>query len=402
MRRVRNRPTLARGFALATVLIALGVGIFALVALDDPFDAQDVPFLVLLSSFAVVGGLVASRRPENPIGWLCLAIGLLFALLGAQDVLVQWAAERDRLDTAGWIGVAGVLWVPAVGLLGMHLPLRLPAGDLLSARWGVYSHFCTAVIVLSVLLVSVDPAGRDHPGVENPLAVSWADALTPLYALLPLSCVAAIASLFVRYRRSSGVRRLQLRWIAIGGGLTFVAAFPFSYLLGWLGIDSDSATPFFLLTLSAIPVTIGVAVLRHRLYEIDTIVNRALVYGALSATLALTYVSSVLLLQVALGGLTSGSGLAVAVSTLAVAAAFRPARSRIQEAVDRRFFRSRYDARRTLEGFAARLRDEIELGALDAELRAVVAETMQPAHVTLWLRPGRGDLAPVAAPTPTR
>jgi hypothetical protein len=378
----------ARAGALLTLFTAIAMAVFALVALEeDPLWVEDVPFLILLSTFAVVGGLIASRRPENPIGWLCLAIGVLFALLGIQDTLVQWAVEQDMLGTAGWIGVGGALWVPAVGLLGTHLPLRLPDGELLSGRWAVFSHVCTAVIVLTLLVVSVDPAGRDHPGVENPLAVSWAGALGPLYALLPLCCVAAIASMFIRYRRSTGVRRLQLRWLAFGGGVAFVAAFPLGYLLGWLGVDADATTPFFLLALSAIPVTIGVAVLRHRLYEIDTIVNRTLVYAALTATLAATYVSTVLLLQLALGGLTSGSGLAVAASTLAVAAAFRPARTRIQQAVDRRFFRRRYDARLTLEGFSARVRDEVELDALDAELRAVVAETMQPAHVSLWLRP---------------
>jgi hypothetical protein len=384
----RTRVIVARASALITLLGALAMAVFALVALEeDPLWVEDIPFLILLSTFGVVGGLVASRRPENSIGWLCLAIGVLFALLGTQDNLVQWAVEQDMLDTAGWIAIGGALWVPAVGLLGTHLPLRLPDGQLLSKRWAAYSRFCTAVIVLSWVLASVDPAVLDHPGVENPLAVGWADVLGPLYALLPLSCVGAIASLFIRYRRSSGVRRLQLRWLAFGGGVVFVAAFPFGYLLGWLGVDADVAAPFFLLALSAIPATIGVAVLRHRLYEIDTIVNRTLVYTALTATLAATYVVTVLLLQLALGGLTSGSGLAVAVSTLAVAAAFRPARARIQHAVDRRFFRRRYDARRTLEGFSARVRDEVELAALDAELRAVVAETMQPAHVSLWLRP---------------
>jgi hypothetical protein len=388
MRRFRGSPALARGLAGATLLMILAMGVFSVVARDDPPSFEDTAFVVQLSAFAVVGGLIGSRRPENPIGWLCLAIGLLFALLGTQDELVQWAVERGEPDAAGWIGLAGALWVPGVGLLGMHLPLRLPDGSLLSPRWARYSRFCTAVIVLSFVLVSLDPAGRDYPGVENPLAASWVEALEPLYALLPLSCIGAIASLFIRYRRSSGVRRLQLRWLAFGGGAVFVTAFPLSYVVGALGVDADSTTPFFLLALSAIPITIGVAVLRHRLYEIDTIVNRTLVYGALTATLAATYAASVLLLQLALGGLTSGSDLAVAVSTLAVAAAFRPARSRFQEAVDRRFFRRRYDARRTLEGFAARVRDEVDLGALDAELRGVVAETMQPAHVSLWLRRG--------------
>ena len=180
----------------------------------------------------------------------------------------------------------------------------------------------------------------------------------------------------MRFRRSRGIERQQLKWVTAGAALLPLSQIP-SGDMGYAGL---------LLGALVIAGAVAIAMLRYRLYDVDVVINRTLVYGALTATLALAYLGSVLLLQLVLRPLTEESNLAIAGSTLAVAALFRPARARIQEAVDRRFYRRKYDAQRTLEAFSSRLRDQVDLGALNSELSAVVAETLQPAHVSLWLR----------------
>jgi hypothetical protein len=207
------------------------------------------------------------------------------------------------------------------------------------------------------------------------------------WVLVMVGTLLAAASMLVRLRRAHGVERQQLKLVlAVGALVAAVTAVDMSGWLVWPQGSLQIRIGLIGLSFAAFPVAAGVAILRYRLYDIDVVINRTLVYSALTATLAAAYLASVLLLQVALQPLTENSGLAIAASTLAVAALFRPARARIQALVDRRFYRRRYDTQRTLEAFTARVRDEVALDALSTDLREVVAETMQPTQVSLWLR----------------
>jgi len=225
-----------------------------------------------------------------------------------------------------------------------------------------------------------------YPTLENPFAIDGAvvDALFyPCVLAMYVGIFGSVASLVVRYRRAARVQRQQIKWLATAGAILALVLPIDVALSGVLGGAAYVATTVAVLGL---PVAVGIAILRHRLYDVDVVINRALVYGALTAALAGTYLASVLLLQLVLSAITANNGLAIAGSTLAIAALFQPARRRIQAIVDRRFYRRKYDAARTLERFGAHLRDEVDLGALGDDLRAVVADTMQPAHVSLWLR----------------
>jgi hypothetical protein len=233
---------------------------------------------------------------------------------------------------------------------------------------------------------------EDYPRVDNPLGIEGAgsDVLKAFRVLgFPLFMVAAIASgasLVVRFRRSNGVERQQVKWMAAAATFTVAAWITTAIFDQVLGIDISGLLTVGLL---ALPAATAIALLRYRLYDLDVVVNRTLVYGALTATLVAAYLGLVLLFQLLLEPLTASSDLAIAGSTLAVAALFRPARNRIQELVDRRFYRRRYDAGRTVEAFSVRLRDQVALDALSDELRDVAQRTLEPAHVSLWLKDAR-------------
>jgi len=335
--------------------------------------------------FATIGALVTVRHPRNAVGWISCVAALAMALSlftgeWAFHALLAQPGSLPAGETMAWL--TEWIWIPTMMVVNTLL-LLFPNGGLPSPRWRPLPWLAGVGMTGVALHEAFSPGRLDYFPLENPFALGGtggdvAAALAVSFALVNIAAVASAASLAVRLGQASGDERQQLKWLASGGVVLVVGI-----LASNLAVDSD--LPAFA-GLVAVAVAVGVGVLKYRLYEIDVVINRTLVYGALTMSLAAVYVGSVLLLQLALDSFTKGSALPVAASTLAVAGLFRPARGRIQGAVDRRFYRRKYDAARTLEGFGGRLRDEIELDALGSELRKVVRETMAPAHVSLWLR----------------
>ena len=365
-----------------------------------------VPFL----AFPVVGALIASRRPHNPIGWICLADGLLWMLIAMTDYYgVYGVAKPGSVPFPVAIGTLGNqwLWVPTVGLLGTYLILLFPNGRLPSRRWRPLAWFSGAVIVLFSVAEGLAPGPLENQGgVRNPFGLEelpWlADATLVILPLLPVCILASAVSLILRYRRSRGEEREQIKWLAFVAsfaGLLYLIVLVSPFILVPEFLGSGGRLPplplWFELLFSVaalgfagVPVAIGFAVLKYRLYAIDVVINRTLVYGSLTVLLASAYVGGVVGLQAALRAVTGQeSTLAVVASTLAIAALFSPLRRLVQGFVDRRFYRRKYDARKTLEVFSVRLRDETDLKALSDDLVGVARGTMQPEHVSLWLRP---------------
>ena len=356
-------------------------------------------------AFPLVGALIASRRPKNAVGWLCLAVGLLWSLSGVFDYYGYYGAATPG-SVPFPVAVAGIsdwMWVPAMGLLGTYVLLLFPDGRLPSRRWRPLAWLSGAVILLLSLGVMLAPGPLDNlGGVRNPFGIEGADWLTvgayvPL-PLLPLCMLASALSLVLRYRRSGGEERQQIKWIAFAASvvvvvyaIAMIASFVFpeeswttAGSVWWLNLLTYAVLSSFTL----VPTAVGIAVLKYRLYEIDIIINRALVYGSLTVMLVALYLGGIVVSQRLFVLLTGRqSTLAVVASTLLIAALFTPLRRRIQSFIDRRFYRRKYDARRTLEALSAKLRDETNLEALSDDLVGVVRETMQPAHVSLWLRP---------------
>jgi hypothetical protein len=410
-----SRRTAARlAWSLAGLSAAMFVAIIALYALirsapevpssiSGRFTPTDLLMGVPFLAFPIMGALIASRRPHNPIGWICLAVGLLFLLLGLSEYYGVYGAARPGSVpfpiVVAWLG--NWLWMPAVGLFATYLFLLFPDGSLPSRRWLPLAWLSGALIVVLSLGFGLapGPVATLPRGIRNPFGLEglpWlSDAANVGFPLLALCILASVASLVLRYRRSSGEEREQIKWIAFAAsviGLLFLIGLVISLIYGstppsWTRL-LDTMTA---LSYTGVPIAVGFAVLKYRLYDIEVIINRTLVYGSLTVMLVAFYFGGIVVLQRMFVALTGQqSTLAVVASTLTIAALFSPLRRRVQGFVDRRFYRRKYDAAKTLEAFSAKLRDETDLDALNAELVGVVRETMQPTNVGLWLRPDVG------------
>jgi hypothetical protein len=380
---------LAWSLASLAALLMVGGRIVYVASGEAELIVREQLLSAITIAFAVVGALVASRHRRNPIGWIFLAIAMTTGFYSVADGYLK--LRLDEPDPGALAGAAAVycelIWLSFVIVPATFLLLLFPDGRLLSRRWRPIAWCAGAGTTMTYFVFSATPDLLSGPSaVDNPFAVdsTLIGPLTGLSVLVMyIGIFGSVASIVRRFRHAGRAQRQQIKWLATAGALLAVIAPLDAIFERQLGAGAFAATTIAVLGL---PAAVGIAILRHRLYDIDVVINRTLVYAALTATLAATYLGAVLLLQVALSPLTASSNLAIAGSTLAVAALFQPARRRIQALVDRRFYRSKYDAARTLERFGARLRDEIALDTLSDELRAVVSETMQPAHVTLWLR----------------
>jgi hypothetical protein len=363
-------------------------------------------------SFAATGVVIAVRVPRNPIGWMLIAIAYGWGLVTGSIAYGDYALKvhPGALPAASAVAsVSGWAWAPPVALTGVFLLLVYPDGRLAGSRWRPVAWICGTAVAIGIVVDVLMPGPMTDLGFphhQNPFGVEELGpilrALEASVIAIPLGTAAAVASLVVRFRRAGRVERLQIKWLAAAGtfsGVLYALALCSAAVFAAAGrpqpgVDAVILDVWFA-TLSLIPAAIGVAVLRYRLFEIDVIIRRTLIYAALVASLGLLYLGGVTVAGALLRGVTGSSGtLAVTASTLAVALAFQPLRAVIQRIVDRRFYRSGYDARAAVDALGERLREQIDLDALRGELLAVVAGTVQPAHASVWLRPDAFDRPP--------
>jgi hypothetical protein len=408
MTRRTTTVTAALLWAVSVLLVAVTLVFIAWsrdVQVPAGFDTAGVGETVRYLAATTVGAILAARRPGNRIGWLILALGLSFvaypfvAMYTATGLFVA-PGRLPWVRQAAWVG--NWVWVPAFACVALIL-LLFPDGRLPSPRWRPVAWTIGVAGGLTLIGAACHPGPLDVVSsvkdaevtarLTNPLGVAVLGQLVGLFlGVLLVGAAVGAAALLLRFRRSRGIERLQLKWVAyaavlfgiqrVGLVLGRLAGLVPDTGLPWLEVVNNFTFGFFL-------VAIAVAVLRYRLYDIDRLINRTLVYGVLTALLGGVYAGVVLVLGQVFGGVADNPpSWAVAGATLAVAALFQPARHRIQDLVDRRFNRRKYDAARIVEAFSVRLRDQVDLDTLSAELLRVVDQTMQPSTVSLWLRPG--------------
>jgi hypothetical protein len=357
-------------------------------------DASVVAILITLLPFSVVGTIVASRKPRNAIGWLFCGVGVTLGLNSfagdfAEFWLVSGFGKSSLGETAAWF--SSWLWFLLIFVPMSLLLLLFPDGRLPSPRWRPVA-WGVALGTAGGVVGNALKAGPlvDFPQIANPYGVD-----SPVVGMVGVagtivaagSMVGSAVSLIVRLRRVGSEQRQQIKWLAYGGAVMVGGVFAGALAIPW---NVPLSITIMSVALPGLPVFTGIAIVRHHLYDIDILINRTLVYGSLTAMLALVYFGGVTATQAIFQTLTGQDELpqlVVVASTLLIAALFNPLRRRIQAFIDRRFYRSKYDARKTLEAFSVKLRDETDLEALNDDLVGVVRETMQPAHVSLWLRP---------------
>jgi hypothetical protein len=396
---------------------ALCVVLFASPVLLDFFNSSvptrggpisNLYIAVALLAYPTVGAIVASRRPKNLVGWILCAIGLLFGVEAFAEAYPYYALAAGSDSLPGGVYMAWFsaesLWLPGLFLGSALLVLLFPNGRLLSRSWRAVVWLAVGGSAITAFAFATSP-GRISPyRISNPFGIernqrSILELLGDLgAATLLVCCVLAVISIFVRLQSAEGEERQQIKWFAYAAAVllsTFFLGLPLAGVIGAIGLGWAAQIPIVIGVL-AIPAAVGVAMLRYRLYDIDVVINRTLVYSSLTILLAAGYFATIMALQ-GIGNLVfqvpfraltgQNSALATVAATLAMAALFNPLRRRIQSFIDRSFYRNKYDAAKTLEAFSTKLRDETDLNALSDDLVGVVRETMQPAHVSLWLHP---------------
>jgi hypothetical protein len=385
---------------LAVTALVLGLMLQAANVSLPPLTDESWLLIPLGVGLPIVGAAIVRHQPRHPIGWILIGSGLgagltKFTIEYAEYALVTKPGTVPLGVAAAW--VSDWVWTTgAIPLLTFGL-LLFPDGHLPSRRWRPVAWLAGATMAMFTIGSAIHPEPLfNHPTIANPVGIHAGRPLLQVLASLSQLCllvvvISAAASILVRFRRARGLERQQLKWLAYAVVVATVALLLASReWAGWAIAQVVAG-----LAVGFIPVAIGIAILRYRLFDIDRLISRTLVYGLLTALLAGVYATGVFVVGRLLDPATGDSALAVAASTLAVAALFQPARRRFQRLVDRRFNRSRYDAARTVEAFSGRLREEIDLDSLSAELLAVVHQTVQPAQASLWLRPRTSRPPPV-------
>ncbi|MDQ3963816.1 MAG: hypothetical protein M3277_07900 [Actinomycetota bacterium] len=393
-----DRARNARWTAVAALAISISAAIAAVILgeLNGGGGRASIPLLIATEIFVVVGALILSRRADNAIGWVFCAIGV-FWTTGALAVEYAVFGTVTRPGTPlAWLGAwyGEWNWIPFWFLTLVVTPTLFPTGRPLSRRWRIFAAVAGTSAVVMTILISLDPV-LDVEGTSrtftNPIGIDGATWLDPdnqeslssilLFPVMFISAAAAGVSIVMRFRRSRGDERLQLKWFAFAAVLMVAGFFALAFTSG-----QGSISFFYGTFVAFVPMSAGVAILRYRLYDIDVIINRTLVYGALTTALLVSYLVIVVTLSRVLDPVTRDSDVAVAGSTLAVAALFRPLRARIQGFIDRRFYRAKYDGVRALTAFGTRLRDQVDIDAVRGDVLTVVSSTVQPAHASVWIR----------------